>query len=132
MRLVVAHDLMPHPRQVHNKAALRIPRHRVTNKAVARTLDYLGNRDALALFFAVASKGQEKILPRVRLRCDVTVWLTHNRLPDKDNLEKGVLDALVVAGIICDDRWIRAGETIIHDGAAKGMVAVEISLLEKP
>jgi Holliday junction resolvase RusA-like endonuclease len=129
LRFVVDHDVMPAPRQVHNKRALAIPRHLMANKAVLRTKDYLANRDALAWGMFVAARGMAKVPPKVRLRCNVTIWLAHNRMPDKDNLEKGVLDALVRAGIIADDKWIRAGDVVIHDGATRGTIAVEIRLL---
>lgn len=126
LRLIVDHDLMPHPRLIQNKKALRMARIRGGAKgSVKRTLEYFTNRDDLAWLLKSVAQGR-KFPAGVRLRADITVWLAHNRLPDKDNLEKTALDALVVAGILDDDRWVRAGDTIVHDGCPQGMVTVAI------
>lgn len=126
----VDHRVMPHPRLVHDKRALRMNRARITNKAVLRTLDYLSNRDTLAFLLkaARARTGQRSMPQKTLLRAHISIWRAGSGYPDADadNLGKTVLDALKIAGWYEDDRWVRSPYVDIFDGSSKDMVSVRL------
>lgn len=124
----VDYDVMPHPRQIHNKAALGIPRELISNRSVIRTLDYLANRDGLAWLL---KSGSRKAFPeRTRLKAKISIWRTGNRMPDTDNLAKTVLDAAVAAGWMTDDKWVRSLSVDVFDQAVKNVVALKLEPME--
>lgn len=119
IRCIVEHELVPHPRLVHGRRAQAFD---------PRTQRYFGNRDTLAWLIHQKALGK-KMPDKTRLRCDISIWLTHLRLPDKDNLMKTVFDALQVSGVITNDKWIRDGRTIVHDGVHKPAVAIHLTVV---
>jgi hypothetical protein len=123
---------MPHPRLNQNKKALRIPRAFVRNKSVLRTLDYLSNRDALAMLLrsARARAGKPAMPKQQLLRAHISIWRVGSGIPDADadNLAKTVLDAMVVAGWIEDDRWVRSPYVDVFDDAPKDVVAIRLEV----
>ena len=131
LRLIVEHEVMPHPRLAHNKKALRISRERITNKGILRTIDYLANRDALAWLFK-AKAGTKRLPDKMRLRADISIWKKELHIADLDNLIKTVFDALQTAGVIVNDKWIRQANVRIYDGVPKPSIAIRIELIDSP
>jgi Holliday junction resolvase RusA-like endonuclease len=128
LAIAVDYEVMPHPRQIHNKAALSIARNVVRNRAVARTMDYLANRDGLAWLLKAHAR---PVFPdRTPLKAKISIWRTGERLADADNLAKTVLDAAVTAGWISDDRWVRSLSVEVFDQAIKNVVAVKFEPLK--
>jgi hypothetical protein len=124
--------VMPHPRLAQNKKALRIPRAMIRNKGVLRTLEYLSNRDALAMLLknARSRAGRPPLPARTLLRAHISIWRTGSGYPDADadNLAKTVLDAVKEAGWIEDDRWVRSPYVDVFDDSPKDVVAIRMEV----
>jgi Holliday junction resolvase RusA-like endonuclease len=126
----VEHDLMPHPRLAHNKMALRIDRGRVHNPGVKRSLDYLANRDALAWQFKAQARGASFEKGR-RLKFSARIVLSPKRsAADLDNLLKTIFDALQTAGVVPNDRQIRAlGGVEVEERGLVSRVVVRVEAI---
>ena len=62
------------------------------------------------------------------MRARIQVWRRARRACDGDNLQKEILDALVDAGVLADDRWVRECHWSIEDQSplARPRILIEI------
>jgi Holliday junction resolvase RusA-like endonuclease len=123
--LVRDFELHPYVRITQNKRALRIPRNRITDPSVLRSLDYLENREALAWHFKAERLRTGLKTITAPCRISWTVHITTGRAGDRDNYCKAISDALETSGVVENDRLIEGcGSCRIWKKAPRAMVAL--------
>ena len=120
---ITDHEVMPAPRIVQNRNALGIPREKIRDKTVLRSLDYLKNKTDLAWLLKSIWR-KKTITDEVIVR--IEVGITNNRKSDWDNFAKAVCDSMVEATILKDDKAVQRGECTVFRGQSYPFVGVAI------